>query len=470
MKSPLDFLLGLALVVPSVAAQSVDESPPPDRLDRAAVEQLVGPIALYPDPLVALILPAATRPSDIVLAARFLERGGDPAATDAQTWEPSVKALAHYREVIAQLDENLAWTVKLGECFLIQPEDVMGSIQTLRRRARDAGLLVNTAEHEIVEEGGEIRIVPARATVIHVPRYDPDVLTVERVVHASHRARSYVSFSVGYGVGSWLCYDLDWRDPWIRIVHRPPHFYRQSGWHWRHAHRYEPHGGLRWSRWAPPPRPPSHAPAPRRDPDWSVPGRPGAPAPRDDDRDRRPRYGDRDREGDRDRDRRRDRPTREPWRPGEVAPLAGGIAPVVPDLNPVVPVTTTVDPLAAPTSPSSSARLNGEHRRRDRGERGGDFSPPRERGTERLRTRAARPDYSAASTVNAAATPALTPPPPRAAPARSHAVVSRREQTERPDRMDRADRADRADRPDRRERADRFTRAEDSPGRQHEPR
>lgn len=449
MKTPpvLRFAASLLLLSAATAvAQPTGDAPAPDRRNRAEVEKLVGPIALYPDALVALILPAATRPSDIVLAARYLERGGDPAATDPQPWEPSVKALAHYREIITRLDAELAWTVELGECFLIQPEDVMGSIQTLRRRARDAGLLVNTAEHEIVEEGGEIRIVPARATVIYVPRYDPDVLTVEQVVYASHRARSYVSFSVGYGVGSWLCYDLDWRYPSIRIVHRPPHFYRQSGWHWRHAHRYEPHGGPRWTRWSPPPRPPRHVHAPRRDrdPDWSRPGRPNAHAPRVDERDVRPRREERDRERDGDR-RRRDRPTREPLRPGEVAPLAGGIAPVVPDLNPVVPVTTTVDPLAPPPAARPATHADDSERRRDRGER---FGPPRERAGERDRPRAPRPDYSAASTAAVTTSPASAPPP-RAAPARREGDPPRRERAERPDR---------------------FTRAEDSPGRQNEPR
>lgn len=452
MKTPLVSLLGLALLLLPAAAQSVDEPPPP-RLERAAVEKLVGPIALYPDPLVALVLPAATRPSDLVLAARYLERGGNPAAVEAQTWEPSVKALVHYREVITYLDENLAWTQQLGDCFLIQPDDVMGAIQTLRRRAYDAGLLADTAEHEVVVENGQIRIVPARATVIHVPRYDPDVLTVEQVVYASHRARSYVSFSVGYGVGSWLCYEPDWGFASVRIVHRPSFWYQQPGWHWRHAHRYEPHGGYRWTRWSPPSRPPRHAHSPRRDrdPDWSRPGRPNAHAPRADDHDRRPRHGDRDRDG----DRRRERPTREPLRPGEVAPLAGGLAPVVPNLTPVVPVTTTVDPLASSPTPVSSARLNSEERRRDRGERGERFGPPRERRVEHERPRAQRPDYSASSTATAPAPSTYAPPSPRAAPARRDADSPRPERTERAER---------------RERPDRFTRAEDSPGRQQEPR
>jgi hypothetical protein len=99
MNKPL--LLVLAFALP--ASWCVATELPPaavERLDREQVEILISPIALYPDPLVALILPASTRPSDIVLAARYLERGGNPDDTQAQPWEASVKALVRYGEVI----------------------------------------------------------------------------------------------------------------------------------------------------------------------------------------------------------------------------------------------------------------------------------------------------------------------------------------------------------------------------------
>ncbi|MCW5549942.1 MAG: DUF3300 domain-containing protein, partial [Opitutaceae bacterium] len=182
---------------------------PPAEADAAHLEKLVSPIALYPDALVALILPASTRPSDIVLAARFLERGGRPAVAATEIWQDSVKALVHYPEVLALLDEDLAWTQELGELFLARPDAVMDAIQALRDRALKNGLLADTPEHSVIVEDGLIRIVPARATVIHVPRYDPEVLRVTRV--RTYHPGPFISFGLGYGIGSWLSYDCDWR-------------------------------------------------------------------------------------------------------------------------------------------------------------------------------------------------------------------------------------------------------------------
>ena len=219
------------------------------RFSSEQVENLVGPIALYPDALVALILPASTRPSDIVLAARFLERGGKPAATATQTWQDSVKSLVHYPEVIALLDENLGWTQELGEAYLDQPEDVMDAIQSLRDRAMKAGLLTDTAQQAIVVEDGEIRIVPAKPTVIYVPRYDPEVLYVTRT--RSYHPGPFISFGIGYGIGSWLSYDCNWRHRSVVIVHRSPGWYHSPVWRTRPVHYHTNHSS--WRPWAPAP-------------------------------------------------------------------------------------------------------------------------------------------------------------------------------------------------------------------------
>ncbi len=252
MKNALLSLLCLASLAPWATATTPLPSGPA-RLDRGQVETLVSPIALYPDALVALILPASTRPSDIVLAARFLERGGNPAATSAHTWEESVKALAHYGEVIAYLDENLEWTQSLGDCFLIQPEDVMGAIQTLRARASEAGLLTNTDEHSIIFEEGEIRIVPARPTVIHVPRYNPEALHVTHIHTYRSSPGPFLSFGIGYGIGSWLAYDCDWRHRSVIVVHRPHGWYHRPDWRVRPTHHHpHHHAGIHWKHWTPP--------------------------------------------------------------------------------------------------------------------------------------------------------------------------------------------------------------------------
>lgn len=261
-------------------------------------EELVSPIALYPDALVALILPAATRPSDIVLAARFLERGGHADATATLPWQDSVKALTRYPELLAYLDENLAWTQDLGELFLAQPDAVMDTIQTLRDRALKHGLLTDTAQHTVIVEDGLIRIVPARPTVIHVPRYDPEVLHVTRVRTYHHGAGPFISFGLGYGIGSWLAYDCDWRHRSVIVVHRPAVWYHYPDWRVRHYHSV----GWTWSRWshgayhrpvsvrvAPPPPRPVYRQENRRTPertDWRRADRP--PGRNEERRDARP--------------------------------------------------------------------------------------------------------------------------------------------------------------------------------------
>lgn len=222
---------------------------PTDRLIPAQVENLVGPIALYPDALVALVLPATTRPSDIVLAARFLERGGKAAATITMTWEDSVKALVHYPEVLAFLDENLGWTQELGEAYLDQPEDVMDAIQTLRDRALKAGLLTDNAQHNVIVEDGEIRIVPAQPTVIYVPRYDPEVLYVTRT--RSYHSGPFISFGLGYGIGSWLSHDCHWRHRTVVVVHRSPGWYHRPVWHTRPV--FHDASFNHWRPWTPAP-------------------------------------------------------------------------------------------------------------------------------------------------------------------------------------------------------------------------
>jgi hypothetical protein len=248
MKTKLLTVLGCAILGSWASATEIAPTESA-KFSSDQVEHLVGPIALYPDALVALILPASTRPSDIVLAARYLERGGKPAATVTQTWEDSVKSLVHYPEVIALLDENLGWTQELGEAYLDQPEDVMDAIQSLRDRAMKAGLLTDTAQQAIVVEDGVIRIVPAKPTVIYVPRYDPEVLYVTRT--RSYHPGPFISFGIGYGIGSWLSYDCNWHHRGVVIVHRSPGWYHSPVWRTRPVYYHASHAS--WRPWAPAP-------------------------------------------------------------------------------------------------------------------------------------------------------------------------------------------------------------------------
>src|SRR6188472_1484487 len=114
------FILGLMPALPAqVEAQDpVDEVAPAARFSREEITQLVGPIALYPDPLVALILPAATFPSDVVLASRFLKSDEDPALADEKPWDESIRGLTRYPDVLTWMDDNLEWTTQLGYAYL----------------------------------------------------------------------------------------------------------------------------------------------------------------------------------------------------------------------------------------------------------------------------------------------------------------------------------------------------------------
>jgi len=221
MKTSLCFLLGLCLSIPLFAQQdSAAQKFPPDELDK-----LVSPIALYPDSLIALILPSSTTSADIVLAARYLADNGDPSAIDYQPWSDSVKSLAHYPDVVKWMDGNLAWTRQMGEVFEAQPGDVMTAIQRMRAQARAAGLLADTPQQRIVMQEEEICIVPAQPDVIYVPIYDPEILWMRRPYRGP-----YLTFGVGFSIGNWLYFDCDWRERGIWVQHRTPGWVYRPGW------------------------------------------------------------------------------------------------------------------------------------------------------------------------------------------------------------------------------------------------
>lgn len=232
----------------SLAAQtpSVPPPPAPATLSAAALfnadqlDQLLGPIALYPDALIALILPASTNASDVVLAARFLQGGGLPGQADLQPWDDSVRALSHYPQVIRWMDENLAWTQQLGDAFATQPDAVMAAVQRLRARARQAGTLGNTPQQQVVEQEGAIAIVPTDPNVIYVPYYDPAVVYVVRErEYLPYSSATYFGFSSGFATGWWLSYGLDWPRGRVWCV---DHRHRERYWrdHHRDWHRHHP--------------------------------------------------------------------------------------------------------------------------------------------------------------------------------------------------------------------------------------
>jgi hypothetical protein len=183
---------------------------------------MLGPIALYPDPLIGLILPAATVPSQIVLANRYISGGGDPNEISVQPWDASVQGLAHYPTVLKWMDDNLSWTTELGEAFANQQSAVMDSIQRLRAKAQALGNLQSTPQENVEDDQGEIDIDPTDENEIFVPDYQPDLIYYQSGV--------YCSFGIGFPIGLWMGYDWDWRNHHL-ISWGPGHERPQGWWH-----------------------------------------------------------------------------------------------------------------------------------------------------------------------------------------------------------------------------------------------
>ena len=171
------------MLAPLVRAQDAAQTA---SFKKEEIEQLVAPIALYPDALVAQILMASTYPLEIVQAARWAKANPnvkDKALEDAmqkQPWDPSVKSLAAFPSVLAMMNEKLDMTQKLGDAFLGQQKEVMAAIQQLRAKAEKAGNLKSSKEQKVSteQEAGTtvIKIEPADPKVVYVPTYDPTVV------------------------------------------------------------------------------------------------------------------------------------------------------------------------------------------------------------------------------------------------------------------------------------------------------
>jgi hypothetical protein len=146
----------------------------PDQLD-----QLVAPIALYPDSLVAQVLAAATYPAQVVSAEQFVQQSGNyppeqlASLANTQPWDPSIKSLVAFPRVLSDLSQNMDWTTQLGNAYYNQPQDVLGAVQAMRQRAYQAGNLRSTSQLSVVYEPGDIVIAPVSPEVVYVPYYNP---------------------------------------------------------------------------------------------------------------------------------------------------------------------------------------------------------------------------------------------------------------------------------------------------------
>jgi hypothetical protein len=209
---PAAFLMAGLALAPAVGSQDYDSPYPYDDTGNyipftmAGLEELVAPVALYPDPLLAQILPAVTFGDQIDEAYRFVSRYGVTQAIDSQEWDVSVKAVAHYPEVLAMLDRKPQWAAALGQAYLNQQDDLMTAAQNLRAQAVADGSLVSTPQQQVITEEQMVSIIPAQPQIIYVPVYNPQIVYVQGPLYGT----SFVTFSAGYAIGVWLNRDCDW--------------------------------------------------------------------------------------------------------------------------------------------------------------------------------------------------------------------------------------------------------------------
>jgi len=247
MKAVLALLAAvLFLGTPAQAQQSY-----PRVYNQAELDALLAPIALHPDGLLSQILIAATYPEEVAAAARWSRANphlkGDDAlrAVQGEPWDPSVKALVAFPELLARMDESPQWLHDLGEAFLRQEPHVMDTVQALRQRAHAAGHLTNTEQHAVYQQGEAIVVQP-RTQIVYVHYYDPYVVYGPwwwphyRPVFWRPWAPRPVFVAHGFFFSK-----PDWHHRHVRVVHRPIHAHQHHHKHvvpgkWQH--RKHAHG------------------------------------------------------------------------------------------------------------------------------------------------------------------------------------------------------------------------------------
>ena len=216
-------------------------------LSAADLEDLVGPVALYPDDLLAIVLPASTYPLQVVQAARFLERlETDPSLKPDEDWDDSVTALLNYPEVVELMNEDIDWTWRLGEAVVAQQTDVVAAVEAFRDRAYAAGNLKSDEYQTVSDEDGVIEIAPANEEVIYVPYYEPESVVVYQPQPVYHYyAQPYPLYYYPYPAGYSFASNFFWGVTTaftIGWVTDHLHVYHHSYWgHPYYGHHYYNH-------------------------------------------------------------------------------------------------------------------------------------------------------------------------------------------------------------------------------------
>ncbi len=202
------------------------------------LQQLVAPIALYPDSLVAEVLAASTFPEEAVEADRWLQANPGltgqalAQAVNQQPWDASVKALTAFPSVLGNMDKNLSWTSSLGDAYYNQPQAVMAAVQAMRQRAQAAGTLQNTPQQVVTDQGPDIEIEPSNPDVVYVPAYDPWAVYGAPIYPwpgwytypGIWFGGPYLSFGIGFPIGffggfgwGWQHWGFNWGDHYARF-------------------------------------------------------------------------------------------------------------------------------------------------------------------------------------------------------------------------------------------------------------
>jgi len=204
------------------------------------LQQLVAPIALYPDELVAEVLASATFPEQVVEADRWLQDHKDLQGqqvaneVDKLPWDSSVKALTEFPSVLANMDKNLSWTSSLGDAYVNQQQEVMAAVQTMRDRAEQSGNLKSNSQENVTQQGDTIVVEPASPDVVYVPTYDPWLVYGAPIgawpdwywYPGLYVATPGITFGLGIGIGffgsfgwGWHHWGLDWGHRTVIIDH-----------------------------------------------------------------------------------------------------------------------------------------------------------------------------------------------------------------------------------------------------------
>lgn len=233
-------LFALLAALALALAQGGAQAQPAQAFSQPELDRILAPIALYPDALLSQVLMAATYPREVAEAARWAAArpglSGDAAvrAAHAEDWDPSVKSLLAFPQLLARMAENPQWTQALGDAFLDWQPQVMDTVQVLRRKARAAGNLRSDARMSVLESGPSVLVQPADPRIVHLPYYDPLVVygswwwPTYPPVHfrpwpgyyalPTYASGFYWGPEVGISAGFFFG-AIDWRRREVRVVH-----------------------------------------------------------------------------------------------------------------------------------------------------------------------------------------------------------------------------------------------------------